>query len=257
MLLSGILSIIQTVFLPGCILMGAFNIKTTSTIQKSIYVFALSLFFNYALVTLLTLLGIYKALLIYAIFIIEIIVLIYLLRTKKFQIDLSINIRETVNKYFLFLNSLSKSGKTLIIIVSIIVLFYFSLFIANLGTIFYFVDTVNNIHWNTWAMDFANNSLPKLSSHFPQLIPANWSLSYVMTGKANVHFFPKSYMPLFFFSNLLMFLDLGLSKKSNVYFFALIIYGLFAPIIYSLFLLPMVTVIYRSRFLHFYLFMLT
>ena len=234
MLLSGILSIIQTVFLPGCILMGAFNIKTTSTIQKWIYVFAFSLFFNYALVTLLTLLGIYKALLIYAIFIIEIIVLIYLLRTKKFQIDLSINIRKAVNKYFSFLNSLSKSGKTLIIIVFIIVLFYFSLFIANLGTIFYFVDTVNNIHWNTWAMDFANNSLPKLSSHFPQLIPANWSLSYVMIGKTNVHFFPKSYMPLFFFSNLLMFLDLGLSKKNNVYFFSLITYGLFAPIIYSL-----------------------
>ncbi|HMN48550.1 MAG TPA: hypothetical protein PKD67_05410, partial [Ignavibacteriaceae bacterium] len=61
MLLLGILAIAQTVFLPGFIFISVFSVKTTSTIQKWIYVFALSLFLNYALVTILTLIGIYKS----------------------------------------------------------------------------------------------------------------------------------------------------------------------------------------------------
>lgn len=234
MFLLGIFSVLQTILLPGYILYTVLRIKTSTSIQKFIYVFALSLFFNYTLVTLLTLLGIYKALLIYVIFFMEITILFYLLRRQNFQINLSINIRDTIDQYFLFIKSLNPSGKILLLTVSIIIIFYASLFVANLGTIFYFVDTVNNIHWNTWAIDFANNSLPELSSHFPQLIPANWSINYIMTGVTNIHFFPKSYMPLFFFSNLLMLLDLGISTRKNVYLITLIIYGLFAPVIYSL-----------------------
>ncbi|MBE0538870.1 MAG: hypothetical protein IH620_04095, partial [Ignavibacterium sp.] len=161
-------------------------------------------------------------------------VIAYLLITKKSTIDLRINFRDIVRDYFSFFKSLSFYGKVVISFTTIIVLFYFSLFLSNIGTIFYFVDTVNNIHWNTWAMDFANNTFPKQSSHFPQLIPANWSISYLLIGEPNVHFFPKSFMPLFFFGNLLMFLDLAFYKKSYTYLVALIIYGLFAPIIYNL-----------------------
>lgn len=234
MLLLGILAVIQTIFLPGFILISVFRIKTTSIIQKWIYVFALSLFSNYALVTGLTLIGFYKSIVIYFIIVIEVITIVYLLLTKKCQINFNINFGNILLEYFSFIKSLSASGKVLIITTTIVILFYFSLFISNIGTIFYFVDTVNNIHWNTWAMDFANNTLPNQSSHFPQLIPSNWSISYLLIGESNVHFFPKSFMPLFFFGNLLMFLDLAISKKNYVYYIGLIIYGLFAPILYSL-----------------------
>jgi len=234
MLLLGILAVIQTIFLPGFILISVFRIKTTSIIQKWIYVFALSLFSNYALVTGLTLIGFYKSIVIYFIIVIEVITIVYLLLTKKCQINFNINFGNILLEYFSFIKSLSASGKVLIITTTIVILFYFSLFISNIGTIFYFVDTVNNIHWNTWAIDFANNTLPNQSSHFPQLIPSNWSISYLLIGESNVHFFPKSFMPLFFFGNLLMFLDLAISKKNYVYYIGLIIYGLFAPILYSL-----------------------
>ena len=103
-----------------------------------------------------------------------------------------------------------------------------------MGTIFYFIDTVNNYEWNRWAIDFSNNILPKYSSHFPQLIPANWSISYVMIGEGNIHFFPKLIMPLFFLNNILIFLDLALTKKNHVYLNGLVIYGILAPIIFSL-----------------------
>jgi hypothetical protein len=234
MLLLGILAVIQTVFLPGFIAINIFNIKTGSAIQKWIYVFAFSLFVNYALVTILTATGIYKVSVVLIIIAIEILIIIYLLICKKVKINLNISFRDLTLDYISFIKSLSPSGKVTLIIASTIILFYFSLIIANIGTIFYFVDTVNNIHWNTWAIDFSNNIFPKQSSHFPQLIPANWSLSYLIIGEPNVNFFPKSFMPLFFFSNLLMFLDLAISKKKYVYNIGLIIYGLFAPIIYNL-----------------------
>ncbi|MBK7379391.1 MAG: hypothetical protein IPJ03_10355 [Ignavibacteriales bacterium] len=234
MLLLGILAIVQTVYLPGFVFTGIFNIKTTSTIQKWIYFFAISLFSNYAIVTILTLFGFYKSSVFYIIIAIEVVIIAYLVIAKKSKIDLGFNFRQLILDFLSFCKSVSISERVLIIITTLVVLFYLSLFISNLGTIFYFVDTVKNIHWNTWAIDFANNSLPKESSHFPQLIPANWSISYLLIGEKNVHFFPKSFMPLFFLGNVFMFLDLFFSKKNYVYLVALIIYGFFAPIIYNL-----------------------
>ena len=234
MLLLGILAISQTIFLPGFILFNILQIKTESKIQKWVYIFALSLFSNYALVTLLTAIRIYTFASIVLIIIIESFILAYLIISNRVKINFNISIKEIVINYISFLRSLIFSGKVLVILISAIILFYFSLLVANLGTIFYFIDTVRNIEWNTWAIDFSNNIFPRLSSHFPQLIPANWSISYLIIKHSDVHFFPKSYMPLFFFFILLMFLDLAIRKKRIVYSVGLIIYGLFGPIIFSL-----------------------
>ena len=234
MLLFGLLAVIQTIFLPGFLILHLLKIRTQSIIQKYIYIFALSLFANYGLVTLLVLSRIYIREVMLCIIIIEIIMITVLFINKKIIISNT----SSIDKLSSFLRNLITQKKVpikLLILGSIVViLFYFSLFISNIGSIFYFVDTVNNIHWNTWAIDFSNNIFPKQSSHFPQLIPSNWSISYLLIGEPNVHFFPKSFMPLFFFANLLMFFDLAIDKKKYVYLIALVIYGLFAPIIYNL-----------------------
>lgn len=234
MLLLGLIALTQTIFLPGILILYFVKIKTQSIIQKYIYIFALSLFANYALVTILVLLKIYVVEVMFSIIVIEAFALTFLLIKKKVVIFSD----SSFDQLFIFLKKLiiqnTFSVKFLIVGSLTIILFYFSLFISNIGTIFYFVDTVNNIHWNTWAMDFAHNIFPQQSSHFPQLIPANWSVIYLLIGKTNIHFFPKSFMPLFFFGNLLMFFDLAIDKKKYVYLIGLIIYGLFAPIIYNL-----------------------
>lgn len=234
MLILGILALIQTVFLPGFIFVHVFRLKTTGIIQKCLYVFALSLFSNYAFITLLVLLKLYTREVVFLLISFEFIVVIFLVTKNQILISGATGF----DQLFYFIRDLIKQNtfsiKVLFWASLIIILFYFSLFVSNLGTIFYFVDTVNNIHWNTWAMDFAHNIFPQRSSHFPQLIPANWSISYLLIGESNVHFFPKSFMPLFFFGNLLMFLDLAFDKKNYVYLIALIIYGLFAPIVYNL-----------------------
>jgi hypothetical protein len=234
MFLTGILSVLQITLLPGFILLHLFNIKTESRIQKYLYIFGLSLFTNYSVVTLLTISGIYTSIVLYVIIVVELMVITLLIKSKKNNLSINFNFKDALINYIAFLKSNSRLNRYLFISAGLIILFYFALFISNLGTIFYFVDTVNNIHWNTWAIDFANNILPRRSSHFPQLIPANWSVAYVLTDNTYVNFFPKSFMPLFFFGNLLMFLDLALWKRNSIFIIALIIYGLFAPVIYSL-----------------------
>ncbi|MGE5810917.1 MAG: hypothetical protein ACM339_05410 [Ignavibacteria bacterium] len=156
------------------------------------------------------------------------------MKAKKLKFTSDFRFGTAVQEYLSVFQNFSTHLKIAVGLASIIILFYFALFISNFGTIFYFVDTVNLIHWNTWAKDFANNMLPYKSSHFPQLIPANWSISYVFTGNSDINFFAKSFMPLFFLCNLLMFLDLAIREKKYTYLIGLIIYGLFAPIIYPL-----------------------
>lgn len=234
MLLLGLLAVIQTIFLPGFLILHLLKIRTLSVIQNSIYTFALSLFANYALVTILVLSRIYIREVMLCIIIIEIIVITVLFIKKKIIISTTLNLDSLASFFGNIITQKMLPIKLLILGSILVILFYFSLFIANIGSIFYFVDTVNNIHWNTWAIDFSNNIFPKQSSHFPQLIPSNWSISYLLIAEPNVHFFPKSFMPLFFFANLLMFFDLAIDKKKHVYLIAPVIYGLFAPIIYNL-----------------------
>lgn len=234
MLLLGILSIVQIIFIPGYILISHLRLKTLTTLQKLLYIFALSLFVNYTLVTVLTLLGLYKLVLYILIILLEIIYISILVKTKSHLVLFDSDIRMYLEKYISFFRQLSKSKKIILFAAKSIVIFYFSLIFSNVGSIFYFVDPAYLIHLNTWAMDFANNMLPQQSSHFPQLIPANWSIAYLLIGENNIQMFPKFIMPLFFLGNILMFVDLALTKRNVIYLIGLVIYGLFGPIIYSL-----------------------
>ena len=234
MLLLGFISVLQITILPGMLIYNLRGLTTRTTIQRWLYIFAISLFINYSIVTILTILSIYTSIILWIIVSLEIALLIFLHRNNLSIFFFDINFRNHFQKIKFFIKENTFPNRVIIISSGIIILFYVAVFVANIGTIFYFIDTVNNYEWNRWAIDFANNILPKYSSHFPQLIPANWSICYVMIGKTDVHFFPKFIMPFFFIGNLLIFLDLALTKKDNRYLLGLIIYGLFAPIVFSL-----------------------
>jgi hypothetical protein len=170
----------------------------------------------------------------FSIIAVEMLLLVFLIANKRIIFTEVPNLNELYKSIKVLLIQNSFVIKSIIISSLTIILFNFSLLIANIGTIFYFTDTVNNVHWNTWAIDFANNIFPQQSSHFPQLIPANWSISYLLIDGLNIHFFPKSIMPLFFLGNILMLWDVAFTKRNYVYLIALIVYGLFGPIIYNL-----------------------
>ncbi len=198
MLLLGLISILQILLLPGIIVLWLLNLDKSSYIQKWLLVFTLSLFVNYVLVSILTLLSIYTVFIMGGIMMFECGVLFYLYFTKRITGIPNFSFTEQYKKLISFFENISPLNRTLYFIAGLVILFYVALFIANIGTIFYFIDAVNNHAWNSWAGEFANNILPQKATHYPQLIPANWSICYLLIGKADVHFFCSSNFSIFF-----------------------------------------------------------
>jgi hypothetical protein len=107
-------------------------------------------------------------------------------------------------------------------------LFYFIYFAA---TVFMHWDPV--VSWNRFALDWTANKIPTQTWRYPQLIPANWSISYVLMGTSQVQVFAKSIMAFFSIGTMTLFADLAFKTRSAVYWFALIIYGVFLGFLYN------------------------
>ena len=232
MVILGILGILQVFFIPGIVLSRRINFQTRP-FAYSIGVISTSLVFNYCLVFLTTTLHLYSRVLLYIIIACEFGLIIWLYRKALNKpVDHWLGkVRKAgiaaINKWEGFFQSTAETSSLYFYIkISYIflclILAYISLnwililFIWNIGSIFNSYDTI--AIWNRWAIDWANNLLPTSTWRYPQLLPANWSIIYVLMGDTSIQFFAKAIMPLFTFFILLMIVDLGFAKKSTGYF---------------------------------------
>jgi hypothetical protein len=234
MFILGLLSFLQTVFIPGFILIKYLGINLNanagsgknSKIRHLVYGFGLSLLINYLLVFVFTAVGIYKPLTLYILLFIEIVLLIYYWaagsKTRDYRyINLDISRCFTSLKQFFASHSLTYNFLFLLSVG--VMLWYVFLFFYFLSGVFEHWDPVTG--WNRFALDWADNQWPTNTWRYPQLIPTNWSISYVMMQNTEVQCFAKAIMPLFSIAVLLLFLDLAISKKKAVYLLGLVGYG--------------------------------
>jgi hypothetical protein len=246
MLFKGFLSFLQIGFLPGFLLLRAFKLRSNYP-RMIIFSFALSLIANYCGVFLLTALKIYTWHVVYGIFFLEValFMMLYFSQIKAWIFSSSAqffsNWLESTYRifipYFDFRLEIEKVGlKNIIIKIVTLIFMVFACvsiaivlikFVKNSGTIFTSWDAV--VSWNRWATDWFHNRLPVQTWHYPQLIPSNWSISYVFMN-APLQFVPKIVMPLFTLFILILMFDLGMIKKSFGYFVAI----------------PVVTLIYKN-----------
>jgi hypothetical protein len=242
MFILGLLAFLQTVFIPGFIVIKYLGInlnadagiKRTNKIRQLVYAFGLSLLINYLLVFIFTALGIYKPLTLYVLLCIEGVLLIYYWTTgNKPQFDRYINldISRWVNSLKQFFASHSLAYNFLFLVSVGVILWYVFLFFYFLDGVFQHWDPVTG--WNRFALDWAGNQFPANTWRYPQLVPANWSISYVMMQNTGVQCFAKTIMPLFSIAVLLLFLDLALGKKKAVYLLGLTGYGILLGYIYD------------------------
>ncbi len=68
-------------------------------------------------------------------------------------------------------------------------------FVFESGAVMWGRDAV--FSWNQWAVEWANNTFPTNTRHYPQLLSANWSLTYQFIHNDEIQVFAKSIMPLF------------------------------------------------------------
>lgn len=219
-----IISFFQIVFIPGFIFLKFFRLNNINIAGTVIYSFGLSLLINYLLIYHLTLAGIYAPLAAYIIFAIELILLAYLIMIKK--------IKMTGGLCLLLSSDFRSFPNNILPIISataILCSFYF--FFSSYGDVFTHWDAV--FSWNRWAIDWYLNDIPYLTYLYPQLIPANWSLSYMMTGSHIFQFAARSIMPLFASFILITYFSLYLKKKNMAFLLSILLFSAMA-LLYSL-----------------------
>lgn len=223
-LVLGLLAFLQTTFLPGYLLITAVGFPIEGKLRKLVYGFGLSLLLNYLGVFLLTAAGVYRPITLYLILTVECGLAVYLLLSRdapKRRVSLDIKRWTDEVKTFLtarpLLYNLLLIGALVMVLVHVFYFFYF------LATVFEHWDPVTG--WNRFAMDWAAGRFPSDTWRYPQLLPANWSISYIAMQTTGVQLFAKSIQPLFSLAILLLFLDLGLRTKQSAHLLGALFYG--------------------------------
>lgn len=254
MFILGLISFFQVVFIPGFILVKYFHLVPTNRFEPRgnsrshannvnkggkfanllltlVYAFAFSLLINYLLVFAGTLLGIYTCWYLYIVLGLEALLLGFYWYCEAGKESGIFNLNAIANGFKSFTHSHSLIFNLLFIFSFAVLLVYVFYFLYFLGTVFMHWDPVAS--WNRFALDWANNSLPHQSWRYPQLIPANWSVSYVLMQSTGVETFAKATMSFFSIAVLLLFLEMALRRRCSVYLIGLICYGALLSYLYE------------------------
>jgi len=129
----------------------------------------------------------------------------------------NVNRPDTIRQLYTFYYS------AIFILATCCLLFYFFQFGTATSSIFTDWDAV--VSWDRWAIEWSTNRLPTITWHYPQLIPANWSLTYQFMGNSQVKFFAKNYAGYIEIFVILSIFILGLKKRKIGYFWSVIIAG--------------------------------
>ena len=224
MFLFGIISIFQICVLPGLILLKLTRYWFSSWIESLSILFASSLLINYFIVFFLAAIHIYTKPVLLCVIAGECILAAYIYRKSfyhwlKQPITLSIHKEIPIKNSWIFV----------LLGIALAVCFYpvFLVFIQNIPTVFTGWDPASA--WNQWAIIWSQNTIPKIISHYPQVLSTNWSISYVLIGMP-IEFFPKAVTGLFWLYTIGILFDLGINHKPIRYIVALfVVLYLFAP----------------------------
>lgn len=238
MLILGIFSLLQITALPGLITLRLIQFRGTFW-QRVLYTFALSLLINYCLVSLLAPLHLYARPIVLTLFAAQAIYAVWLYRSdlRRPLLEISQTLwdqgRLAIAGLFHSTDDAQSNSKDLVHLV-LLLLTLISLIIAadriwwaagiyfhNLGSVFDAWDAV--FSWNRWAGVWFDGRIPTDTRFYPQLIPVNWSLTYVFIGDSNLQLFAKSIMPLFILGIFLQLFDLGISLRQTGFFIAIIL----------------------------------
>ncbi|NNM60187.1 MAG: hypothetical protein HKM04_10300 [Legionellales bacterium] len=221
------MSLLQILFLPGYLFLSCYHFKR-GILQTLILSFGLSLSINYCLVLLLTTLHLYTHAVILSVFAVELFFLGWQLRpllighpvitqNYNFQELLKIGVvsgggfikQEIKNFNFLKITAL---------FFALYLFYYYLYFSSPANYIFTSWDPV--VSWNQWAVDWYHNHFPIQTYEYPQLLPANISLTYQFMGNSTVQLFAKGFCFVFPFIMIAALWDSATRQKNAAYYAA-------------------------------------
>jgi hypothetical protein len=211
MFFLGLCSVLQCVFLPGFLAARALGV--TGAVRTATSAFALSLIINWLLVAALVLVHAYLRPVVLSIFALECLFALRMLRPWA-RPDRggpgAIRdrwLRDTV--------SLEVKTWVALLLALTVLIGYLLLLLKTTGRVFDGWDDV--VSWNRWAVDWYRGGLPVHTWHYPQLLPANWSITYMFIGDERIQFFARGLMPFFGIATVVAIA--GLARGADAFFF--------------------------------------
>ncbi|MGH0035986.1 MAG: hypothetical protein ACQGVK_13245 [Myxococcota bacterium] len=207
------LAAVQLVFLPGFLIVRALRLDGANAIQTLTLCFGLSLLANHFLVVGLVLTGLYTRPALLVAMALEGTVALVLLRSRTGadRGSLGDQVRD-------FLAERPGRGSGALLVGAVATVGYLAAFFVPSAThAFRLWDSI--VSWNRWALDWSHGTLPGWTMHYPQLLPSNWSLAYVLQGQ-DLQFLPHGLMALFPVGIGLLLLDLGLRRREESFLLA-------------------------------------
>jgi hypothetical protein len=215
----GLLAVLQAVFLPGYLLIRPFGLHRGGLARALILSFASSLVVNHLLVFALTAGHAYRPSTLYVVVALEVAAIAWLVLRDRTPVD---SIDRDLTRWRTLIPALAARRPPAALAGFASILAFLGVFAWYLwrgawgsGQVFSAWDPV--VSWNRWAIDWAEDRLPFHTWHYPQLLPTTISLTYVMTGGAQVQFFAKAILALFPLGMLLACWDLMLRRQDARY----------------------------------------
>lgn len=229
MFLLAVISFFQLTVIPGFLALKYAGVKLESRIQALLYGFSLSLLINYLIAFFLTAVGLFRPLALYLLLAVEAGLLVYYFRRSGGAV-IEFDFRKPFDAFRDIWRTNSLVYNLLLVLSLIILGIFFVIILSRVKAVFYLNDPV--LGWNRFALGWFGNHFPVRTAHYPQLIPANWSLAYVLMRTSDMQMVVRNIMPFFSVGILLLFMDLGLRKRRAVYFGASVVYGLMILYLY-------------------------
>jgi hypothetical protein len=212
------LALLQATFLPGYLATRWLRLDE-GFVKTWVASFGISLLVNYHLVLFLTLAKLTTRTSVCAVISAEVLALAWTLRGPRRAA--AGPAKESRLTRFLIPNGVSgdvSGARLLLLFAGVSPLVYFATFVPEaFSTAFVNYDALVSI--NRWALDWSQGLLPAWTMHYPQLLPAVWSLTYTLIG-GEFQFVPKGLSLLFPATSVLMLVDLGLRRNRGEYMLA-------------------------------------
>ena len=197
MLILGLLAVLQMAFLPGFLLVYGFRLCRTP-VRVLTSSFSLSALLNFFLVASCLGLGIYTRPALVVIITAESLLLLHLLHRRGV---LRLLLGDAANEGGVSREPrvppfLLDPKRLLTALALAVIALSCSEVILRLGDTFTIDDAIHS--WNGWAMEMASNRWPARTFTYPQLLPANYSIVYVLTGDKMMWPFAKAWMSFSF-----------------------------------------------------------
>ena len=228
MFITGIVSILQMVLLPGFLALRLLRLRPGGAAEL-LAAIPLSLTLNHFLVIGLVLAGAYSPGAMYAVLAVEVIAIALCLRAEARQGE-GAPVPSEWGRLSSLVERIRSGGPagaiawwTLLWLAGAVFFLHVRAAVQSVGTVFDHWDAV--VSWNRWATEWAGNAFPTITWRYPQLLPTNVSLGYVLLRSTSVQLFAKGAMIVFPIAQLLMLADAAVRRKNAGYLAALVLVG--------------------------------